>query len=83
MPRPGRAAGAGLAEVPGGAGPGLADTLTRREREIATFACRGWSSAAIAGELGVWEAPSRATSTGPAPGSAITSRAELAIALAG
>ena len=45
----------GLAEAPPRTGPSPADALTKRERAVATFAARGWSSAAIADELDVSE----------------------------
>ncbi len=78
-----RAACVGLAEVPDHAGPGLADTLTRREREVATFASRGWSSAAIADELGVSERTVESHLYRAFAKLGVTSRAELATALAG
>ena len=78
-----RAACVGLAEVPAHTGPSLADTLTRREREVATFAARSWSSAAIADELGVSERTVESHLYRAYAKLGVTSRAELAAALAG
>ena len=73
----------GLAHASRGIAPNPADSLTKREREVATLAARSWSSAAIADELGVSERTVESHLYRAFGKLGVTSRAELAAALAG
>jgi DNA-binding CsgD family transcriptional regulator len=73
----------GLAHASRGIAPNPADSLTKREREVATLAARSWSTAAIADELGVSERTVESHLYRAFGKLGVTSRAELAAALAG